>query len=458
MFKAFERKASIGLALCFGVAVSVSCGTGWLNEGTDGDSPPADSGSGGPCGEIVCPTNTECWSGRCVPVDLCRDVLCSNAGEVCSEGVCVSGGLDADGDGFTANDDCDDNDPAIGPGSTLPCYTACGEGVVTCRAGALWADCTAPDTCDCVAGDTLETDCGRCGQSTRQCVDGTWGAAGPCAGEGECSPGAAEVQDCGSCRREERTCSGDCRWGGWGVCTMTGECEPGASPTSCTTSCGSTGTRSCSADCFYTACQPGPENDIGSCSDSMDNDCDGQIDCNDSGCFGLGDESCVGGRCSDGVDNDCDGQVDCNDLACDGCVPDCGSAEDNNLTCHDGVDNDGDGAVDCNDSGCNGVGEFEMCSGGLCGDGIDNDCRDGTDCADFGCDGCCPWCPGTENDDWTCHDWEDNDCDGNTDCADSSCYGVGEYETCAAGLCSDGVDNDCMDGMDCSDWGCADCC
>jgi len=56
-----------------------------------------------------------------------------------------------------------------------------------------------------------------------------------------------------------------------------------------------------------------------SCSDSVDNDCDGDFDCFDSDC--ASDAACqcqpVPEICGDGVDNDCDGLVDCDDPDCD---------------------------------------------------------------------------------------------------------------------------------------------
>jgi len=50
--------------------------------------------------------------------------------------------------------------------------------------------------------------------------------------------------------------------------------------------------------------------------------------------------------CTNGLDDDADGQVDCEDSDCvDVCFEDCG----------DGEDNDGDGAVDCEDDECAGA-------------------------------------------------------------------------------------------------------
>ena len=54
--------------------------------------------------------------------------------------------------------------------------------------------------------------------------------------------------------------------------------------------------------------------------------------------------------CSDGVDNDGDGSVDCADSDCSGIQP-CGR-ERKGPTCSDGYDNDGDGLTDCDDPDC----------------------------------------------------------------------------------------------------------
>jgi hypothetical protein len=80
--------------------------------------------------------------------------------------------------------------------------------------------------------------------------------------------------------------------------------------------CNSTETRcDCTADCGVP-----PSDEVGVCNDGIDNDCDLQIDCDDSDCDA--DPACSlcstseSGMCSDGIDNDCDGYTDCFDDDC----------------------------------------------------------------------------------------------------------------------------------------------
>lgn len=109
------------------------------------------------------------------------------------------------------------------------------------------------------------------------------------------------------------------------------------------------------------------------CGDGIDNDANGQIDCDDSSCSSR--EECKE-VCHDGLDNDGDGLVDCSD-------PDCPCIED----CFDGIDNDRDGFPDCEDSEC-----FDECTEVECLDGLDNDRDTLIDCADEDCWGAPP-CP-----------------------------------------------------------------
>lgn len=86
------------------------------------------------------------------------------------------------------------------------------------------------------------------------------------------------------------------------------------------------------------------ESQVEICNDSIDNDGDGFIDCEDSNCSTS--TSCEE-ICNDGIDNDGDGFIDCEDLECEAFI-DCLIER-----CIDGVDNDGDGLIDCDDPDCN---------------------------------------------------------------------------------------------------------
>jgi hypothetical protein len=154
------------------------------------------------------------------------------------------------------------------------------------------------------------------------------------------------------------------------------------------------------------------------CSDHVDEDGDGLVDCADSDCFR--DPVCQAGgagennneRCSDWIDNDGDGMIDCDDQDCMGpgvtAVAARGSrraprqasgnpaggaganeeapprscpawatsrwrtssartatadGERNDEVCADGIDNDGDGAVDCADFGCRFDPNVSVCRG-----------------------------------------------------------------------------------------------
>ena len=228
----------------------------------------------------------------------------------------------------------------------------------------------------------------------------------------------------------------------------------------------------------------GRENSNRECTDGVDNDCNGFIDCEDFGCRNCGVSACVrdggvtqrdGGfcmcaternatACSDGNDNDCDGFVDCMDNDCvncavpvclrDGGIPfadggscTCGS-ENTPAACSDGRDNDCDGFIDCGGSGTNADFDCPCSDGGArdagsctpsgaentvaaCSDGMDNDCNGYSDCVDRACScvGTCAayrmgcTCMGAENTNATCMDGRDNDCDGFTDCGSTPSNG-----------------------------------
>lgn len=232
------------------------------------------------------------------------------------------------------------------------------------------------------------------------------------------------------------------------------------------------------------------------CTNGVDDNHDGKIDCADPECSG---QSCVLGAmgtgtcdasgtcvcasgaaevCNDGVDNNCDGQIDCADLTCAGkackllsglngvCNASACACPNMPEVCGDGIDNDCDGLVDCDDTDCQPRGNA---LGGVC------DAR-GHTCAPpqlGGGTSLCNVCGGNggtpQAHESSCGDNSDNDCDGLIDCQDPDCANVScgaNNKTCSSTTlqctcattvedCNDHVDNNCDGLIDCADPQCA---
>lgn len=184
--------------------------------------------------------------------------------------------------------------------------------------------------------------------------------------------------------------------------------------------------------------------------------------------------------CSDGIDNDGNGLVDCEDPGCqtkrlDGTLGPaetvCATEENNIYTCSDGKDNNGNGFIDCEDNSCKNTavccvaqGKEGDCSDSdktsqacieeaiaSCSDGIDNDCNGHKDCDDYACKKNSPVaavidyckkikCPGTIS--------KEGDCSAE-DKTSQECIKE------ALESCADGKDNDCNDYTDCGDFNCS---
>ena len=92
------------------------------------------------------------------------------------------------------------------------------------------------------------------------------------------------------------------------------------------------------------------------CSDDIDNDGDGFVDCEDTGCAEQ--DHCKENSeatCTDDEDNDLDGLKNCKDPDCclfADCYKDATCGEKTPRACTDGADNDGNGLTDCADFEC----------------------------------------------------------------------------------------------------------
>ena len=152
--------------------------------------------------------------------------------------------------------------------------------------------------------------------------------------------------------------------------------------------------------------------------------------------------------CGDEIDNDLDGDTDCDDSECKLlviCQESSSSAippklpENTALKCSNGLDDDENGLADCEDPQCQ---DFIVClsssapiippedTHALCTDGEDNDNDGQTDCDDIGCQLNVLACQNPpissssapqENSEALCSDDIDNDDDGDVDCDDSNC-------------------------------------
>ncbi len=188
----------------------------------------------------------------------------------------------------------------------------------------------------------------------------------------------------------------------------------------------------------WSQCRP-PQREV--CDNGLDDNRDKLIDCADPQCapaFG-----CVarGEDCANGLDDDGDGLIDCHDPAC----AETATCKIGGEGCANGTDDDGDGFIDCDDPACQ---EVFICLARLevCDSGQDDDGDSLTDCDDPDCANTATCKAGGED----CSNGADDDGDGLVDCADADCAFTRQCLVLAED-CANGVDDN-GDGLtDCAD-------
>ncbi len=346
-----------------------ACEVGQIHCGAECIDPMSDirhcGGCGNPCGaEEICSAGV--CAGDCVaPLTRCGSVCvnladsadnCRTCGNACpgapnADGVCEAsecttrcrpGWTDRDGlpgceyeceiaspteSCNGVDDNCNgeiDEGFACQVGESVTCTTSCG----SAGTGACTMACEVPNGPGCTppveACNGLDDDCDTACDNGLECCQGQTGACTTPAG----APGS-------------RTCSAACTWG---TCTATGEacngldddgdgvCDDGfdcclGSSGACTTTCGSTGTRTCGGSCIWTSCSPPAETCNG-----LDDNCNGLCDDGYPCCAGstlacttacgtTGSQVCSGSctpatccaateTCGNGCDDNCAGGID----------------------------------------------------------------------------------------------------------------------------------------------------
>lgn len=152
-----------------------------------------------------------------------------------------------------------------------------------------------------------------------------------------------------------------------------------------------------------------PENTATKCSNSIDDDLNGNRDCQELSCSSQ--PACqedTALKCKDTIDNNLNGMKDCQELTCRALPGVCDEVNGNTdgsgtPMCANGVDDNGNGLVDCADASCAGYAGCTLVGEATCGGNpIDNLGRPSS------LDNCCS-------------DVFDNDGNGTTDCSDVNC-------------------------------------
>ncbi|MBN2497339.1 MAG: hypothetical protein JXR96_22300 [Deltaproteobacteria bacterium] len=271
--------------------------------------------SNGICGDCV---PASCGANNCGSMpDGCGGTVncggCSDPQDDCESNVCVCNHAECSGDCCAAGQVCHS-----GACCTPSCAGKCGGASDGCG-GQCSAACPSGQWCN---GTTCQAcnDAHHCGSSCTDCgTDGWWcqsGACQACTSNTHCGP---DCEDCTSAGVEGSFCDFmPVRGGADGYfcgCNDDSECFSGRY-------CGPRGCRNCTVGthCGPSCIDCSSNNDGHACVDGMCG-CNSTTDCPSGRTCNTSSHLCVAStetNCADGVDNDNDGDTDCEDANCDG--------------------------------------------------------------------------------------------------------------------------------------------
>ncbi len=170
------------------------------------------------------------------------------------------------------------------------------------------------------------------------------------------------------------------------------------------------------------------------CNNGIDDNLNGLIDCEDPQCSSI--KRCIPEDCSNGIDDNDNGLIDCQDPQCANvlrCQPE---------NCSNGIDDNGDGLIDCRDPQCS---DHKRCQPEICNNFIDDNENGLIDCDDYQCMGTIYCQPEI------CDNGIDDNQNTLLDCADPTCS---DNPVCLKEICDNGIDDN-KDGLtDCDDPAC----
>ena len=179
------------------------------------------------------------------------------------------------------------------------------------------------------------------------------------------------------------------------------------------------------------------------CDNEIDDNANGLIDCQDPQCANS--VYCKAEICNNEIDDNADGLIDCNDAQCSAelhCQPE---------ICDNGEDDNGDGRTDCRDPQCSDAPNCKGTGIEICNNKIDDNQNGLIDCDEPSCEStlyCVIIARGKE----LCgeHATDDNG-DGVVNCADESCKSSDKCKDQVPEICNNGIDDNGDGLIDCRD-------